>query len=185
MCSSDLFAAWAVAGLYGSLGPALVHRLGANTGPAVGGGALFLLAVSGAAASYVRRNHNPTAQLVHGSITLAIGAVVFIAAVQAGSFWALMLATFVAGVGFGMGLQGAIKSVALLGQPHERPGLLSAVYVVSYLGMGAPAVVAGWLVSRGHQLTTVATGYASVLIVLALVAAAATVRARRVPVAAC
>jgi hypothetical protein len=57
---------------------------------------------------------------------------------------------------------------------------MSAVYLVSYVGMGAPAVVAGFLVSRGHALDHVAEGYAVVLLVLAALAAGMLVARSRV-----
>ena len=43
-----LLAAWSMAGLYGSLGPAVVHRVTGSANHVLGGSALFVLAVSGA-----------------------------------------------------------------------------------------------------------------------------------------
>ena len=82
------------------------------------------------------------------------------------------------GAGFGAGFQGALRTVTPLAEPNQRAGLLSAVFVISYAGMGAPAVLAGYLVSRGDALTSVAVGYAAVLVVLALIAGAGLVRRR-------
>lgn len=165
-----LFAAWALAGFYGSLGPALVHKLAPSTNVAAGGLALFLMAGTAAVLTYVRRAHDTRRQLLHGALALVGGALLTAVAVQAGSLWGFLGATLISGAGFGMGLQGSIGSVAALAEQHERPGLLSAVYLVSYAGMGGPAVVAGWLVSRGHAITDVATWYALVLILLASMA---------------
>ena len=41
-----LFAVWALAGLYGALGPALVHTLAGSGGVVLGGLSLFVLAAS-------------------------------------------------------------------------------------------------------------------------------------------
>lgn len=165
-----LFAFWAVAGLYGSLGPALVRTLAPGSTIALGGIALFLLAAAATTTTYLRRNHDARRQLLHAIAALVVGAIGTIAAIQAGTIWGFLAATLVSGSGFGMGLQGSIRSVVGPAQPQERTGLLSAVYLVSYAGLGAPAVVAGWLVSRGDALTHVAIGYAAVLIALALLA---------------
>jgi len=54
-----------------------------------------------------------------------------------------------AGAGFGAGFQGAIRTVVPLAATYERAGVLSILYVVSYLAMGLPAVVTGFFVVRG------------------------------------
>lgn len=174
-----LFSFWALAGLYGSLGPALVRTLAPGSTVALGGIALFVMAAAATTTTYLRRNHDARRQLLHGIVALVVGSLGTIAAIEAGTIWGLLAATLVSGSGFGMGLQGSIRSVVALAEPQERPGLLSAVYLVSYAGLGAPAVVAGWLVSRGDMLTHVAVGYAVVLIVLAVLAGAQLVRRPR------
>ncbi len=60
--------------------------------------------------------------------------------------------------------------------PHERAGVLSVLYVVSYLGMGLPAVVAGVFVVRGGGLVDTAYEYGVAVIALALLAAVALLR---------
>jgi hypothetical protein len=57
-----------------------------------------------------------------------------------------------------------------LAAPHERAGLLSVLYVVAYLAMGAPAVLAGIGVVHGGGLLITAREYG--LVVTALAAAA-------------
>jgi len=42
--------------------------------------------------------------------------------------------------------------VVPLAAPHQRAGLVSLLYVVSYLGLGVPAVVAGFGVVHGGGL---------------------------------
>ena len=53
------------------------------------------------------------------------------------------LGSAVAGAGFGASFQGAIRSVLLLAEAHERAGVLSVLYVISYLAMGLPAILGG------------------------------------------
>lgn len=174
-----LFAVWSLAGLYGSLGPALVRQLSGSTSAVAGGLALFVLAAAGSATTVVRRDHDARAQLVGGIIALVVGVAVTLGGVGLGALWLFLVGTLVAGIGFGSGLQGAIRATVSLVDAYERPGLLSAIYLVSYAGLGAPAVVAGFAVSRGAGLTTVAFGYGGVLIVLSLLALAQLHRARR------
>jgi predicted MFS family arabinose efflux permease len=75
-----------------------------------------------------------------------------------------------AGIGFGATVQGAIRTVLPAAQPHQRAGLLSLIYVVSYLGLGVPAVLAGVLVVYGGGLRTTALQYGTAVIALAAVA---------------
>jgi hypothetical protein len=93
-------------------------------------------------------------------------------ALGAGSVVGFFAATAVAGVGFGAGFQGAIRSVVPLAAPHERAGVLSVLFLVSYLALGLPAVGAGILVGHGGGLLRIAEGYGGVVALLALVALA-------------
>lgn len=163
-----VFAVWALAGLYGSLGPALVRQLDAGASLALGGLTLFVLAGVASLTTVVRRHHSTSAQMAGGIVALIVGVSLTIAAISLHSLPGFLLASVVSGIGFGSALQGAVGSVVPLVQPEERPGLLSAVYLVCYVGLGGPAVVAGFLVSRGESLTHVAIGYGIALITLAL-----------------
>ena len=49
----------------------------------------------------------------------------------------------VAGGGFGAGFLGALRSVVPLALSHERAGLMSAFYVLSYLAFCVPSLLAG------------------------------------------
>lgn len=171
-----LFAVWSLAGFYGSLGPSLSRQLAHNDSVVLGGVALFILAGVASLATIVLRAASGRGLMTIGIGGLVAGVAGTIIAIESGSAVGYLIATAIAGVGFGTGFQGAIRTVTPLAEPHHRAGLLSAVFTVSYLGMGVPAVFAGYLVSRGHSLRGVAVGYAVVLLVLALTAAAGLLR---------
>ncbi|MGI8591269.1 MAG: hypothetical protein ACR2M5_09825, partial [Nakamurella sp.] len=57
-----------------------------------------------------------------------------------------------------------------LARPHERAGVLSILYVVSYLAMGLPAVIAGFLVVHGGGVAATARDYGIAVIVVAALA---------------
>ena len=57
-------------------------------------------------------------------------------------------ASVVAGAGFGVGFQGALRSVIPLAEPHERGALISAIYIASYLAFSVPAIAAGMAAAR-------------------------------------
>jgi MFS family permease len=174
-----LFAVWALAGFYGSLGPALSRQLADSNSVALGGVGLFILAGVASVTTILLRNVSGDRTMAIGIATLIVGIAGTITAIEIGTITGYFLATAVAGIGFGAGFQGGIRTVTPLAVPAQRTGLLSAVFLVSYVGMGAPAVIAGYLVSRGDSLTSVAAGYGAVLLVLAAAAALGLVRRGR------
>jgi hypothetical protein len=57
--------------------------------------------------------------------------------------------------------------VVPLAAAHERAGLVSLLYVVSYLGLGVPAVLAGFGVVHGGGLINTTRYYGAAVIALA------------------
>ena len=166
-----LFASWSLAGLYGALGPSLVRLLAPSAGVLAGGASLFALAGSGAASVYLVRSMAPRTVLLLAMPALVVGLGITLVALSAGSLTLFFVGTLVAGLGFGASFTGGIRLTVPFAAEHERAGLLSVLYVVAYLAMGVPAVVAGYLVVHGGGLLATAQGYALVAIGLALVAA--------------
>jgi predicted MFS family arabinose efflux permease len=165
-----LLAVWALAGLYGALGPALVSRLTGSRSVVLGGLSLFLLAGVAALTVVVLRAVPPRTVMLIGTVGLVTGVVVTLIALDAGSAPMFFAGTVISGVGFGSGFQGGIRTVVPLAAPHERSGVLSLLYVVCYLGMGVPAVAAGFLIVHGAGLVGAAREYGVALIVLAVLA---------------
>jgi predicted MFS family arabinose efflux permease len=118
--------------------------------------------------------------MLTGILALIIGVAVTLAALDARSIALFFVGTAIGGVGFGSGFQGGIRTVVPRAAAHERSGVLSLLYTVSYLGMGLPAVIAGFLVVHGSGLIDTAYEYGAALIVLALLALAGLLRTRRV-----
>ncbi|GAA2822028.1 MFS transporter [Crossiella cryophila] len=165
-----LFAVWALAGLYGALGPALVAKLGGGGSPLLGGLALFTMAGIAALTTVVMRNRSPELTMRTGVFALIIGVAVTLIALEIGALPLFFLGTAIAGVGFGAGFQGGLRTSVPLAEPHERAGVLSLLFVVSYLGFGLPAVAAGVLVVHGPGLIGATLIYGGVLIALAVLA---------------
>ena len=174
-----LFAVWALAGLYGALGPALVSKLTGSRSVVLGGLSLFLLAGVAALAVVALRTRQPRSLMGIGIGTLVAGVVITLVSLSAKSPALFFIGTAVSGVGFGSGFQGGIRTVIPLAAPHERAGVLSLLYVISYLGLGVPAVVAGFLTVHGQGLLGAAREYGSAVIVLAALALVGLVRPRR------
>ncbi|MDX3855246.1 MFS transporter [Streptomyces sp. AK02-01A] len=162
-----LFAVWSLAGLYGSLGPALVRGLIDSSSVVFGGLSLFILAGVAALSVLAMRGAAARTVMLTGIVALIAGVAVTLVSINAGSPVGFFVGTAIAGVGFGSGFQGGIRTVMPLVTAHEGAGVLSLLYVVSYLGMGAPAVIAGFLVVHAGGLFTTAREYGVAVMVLA------------------
>jgi hypothetical protein len=170
-----LVAAWAMAGLYGSLGPALVHRVSGSGSHVLGGSALFVLAVSGAVVVMLLEHLPPRTLMLLGITALGVGVGVTMLAANT-STSAFFLAAVVGGAGFGAAFQGALRTVVGLAHPHERAGLISVLFVVSYVAFGVPAVAAGFLVVHTGDMLTTLYIYGTTVMVLTALAGAALLR---------
>jgi len=172
-----LFAVWALAGFYGSLGPALTRTLVDSTSVVWGGLPLLVLAGSAGLSVLTLRRTPTRTVLLTGVGALVAGVALTLVSLGSGGGGPAAATGFfagsaIAGYGFGSGFQGAIRLVVPLAAPHERAGLLSLLYVVSYLGMGVPAVLGGVLVVHGGGLLDTAREYGGAVIALAALALA-------------
>ena len=170
-----LVAAWALAGFYGALSPMLVRGMMGSNSPLLGGLALFVLAANGGVAVLLLQRREPREMMTLGAASLVVGvAIAAVSLVDSSVIW-FFLATAVAGVGFGAGFQGAIRTVVPFAAAHERAGVLSIIFVISYISMGLPAVIAGWMIARDGNIVGTAQIFCAVLMALAFTALLASV----------
>ncbi|WP_460158668.1 MFS transporter [Pseudomonas sp. S3_E11] len=162
-------AAWAVGGFYLSLAPSLVRASTGSTSNLIGGALVAVLTLSGALSIYLLRNQEADKMLRLSASLLVVGLALVLAAVHGASLPLFFIGTLVTGSGFGAGFLGALRSIMPLALPHERAGLMSAFYVLSYLAFSLPSLLAGNL-TRVFGLIPTTDGYGAVLIVLCVVA---------------
>jgi hypothetical protein len=174
-----LVAAWALVGFYGSLAPTLVRRLVDGNSAMLGGLSLFALAASGAVTVLVLQSNTARTMMIAGASGLLAGNAITLLAVGYGSSLGFFAGTVVAGAGFGAGFQGALRSVIPLAPPHARAGVLSVLYVISYLAMGLPAVLAGVRVVHGGGVSNAAREYGAMVMLLATAALVGVVTRRQ------
>ncbi|KAE9658158.1 MFS transporter [Pseudomonas sp. PB105] len=160
-------AVWAMGGFYLSLAPSLVRAATGSTSNLIGGGLVAVLTLSGALMIFTLRNRPADKVLRLGAALLAVGVALILTAVHSASLSLFFIATLIAGSGFGAGFLGALRSVVPLALPHERAGLMSAFYVLSYLAFCLPSLLAGNLI-RSYGLIVTTDGYGAALIILAL-----------------
>ncbi|MFB7781100.1 MFS transporter [Streptomyces vinaceus] len=175
LLAPGIVAAWALGGFYSSLGPSLARLVAPHTSRATGGLVFFTLtAAAGLTVLAARPLSARTASLV-GAAVLIPGALLTLSAPHLHSLAALFAGTALAGTGFGAVTQGALRLLLAPAAPDERAGTLAAYYVLSYLAMSIPAVLAG-LLTNLYGLQTAVFLYAATVILLTLTGLVRSVR---------
>jgi predicted MFS family arabinose efflux permease len=179
IAAPSLVAVWALAGLYGSLGPSLTALISGNHSTILGGASLFVLAGSGALTVLAFHRVNPRTFSIVGSSLVIVGVAIVLVAASSRSIVAFFIGTAIAGAGFGGGFQGSLRTIVPLAGPTERAGVISVAYIICYLAMGLPAILAGFLVVHGTVLHTAQEFGAAVIVLAALTVAGMTISAVR------
>jgi MFS family permease len=162
-----MVATWALGGLILSVGGSLLSTVFSQTNYGVIGVVIGIFPVASAVAAVLARDLSPSTMAQSGNAVLVVGTVLFLIALGSSSFVVFVVASVVAGAGFGAAFLGALRSVSQLAEPHERAALLSAVYVVSYVAFSVPALVAG-LATTHIGLRDTSLGYGGFVAVVAL-----------------
>jgi MFS family permease len=168
---------WALVGFYFSLGPSLVAQLLHSGNLLWGGVVLLLLGGTSAAASGALTKADPSRLMLAGCIALSVGALVTFAAIETGTPAALFLGTAVAGLGWGPAFTGAYRGTVVLVPSGQRAGLITAIYIVSYVALGTAVI--GGVTTTVYGLHATALVYS--VVVAGLTAAAAAILLVRRP----
>jgi MFS family permease len=139
----------------------------------------FTLASSGVLTVYLTQRLSPRTVKIYGAFGLLTGAAVSVLSLALHSPTVFLIGTAIAGSGFGGGFQGAVRSVIPLAHADERAGVLSVIFIVSYLAMGLPAIAAGLFVARWGDLTLTAQIFGGVVAGLAVLALLGEVSGRK------
>jgi hypothetical protein len=184
IAAPSFVAVWALAGFYGSLGPSLTALISGSDSTILGGASLFVLAGSGALTVLVFHRIEARTFSIVGSSLVIIGVAIVLIAASAHSIVGFFVGTAIAGAGFGGGFQGGLRTIVPLAEPTERAGVISVAYIICYLAMGLPAILAGFLVVHGTVMHTAQEFGGAVIVLAALTVAgmmfsAVRTRARR------
>jgi MFS family permease len=166
-----LTATWALGGLILSLGPSLTAKVLHDSSHVAGGLSIFIMAGVSSAMSLVLRDTHARVAARGGLSALIVGVALALIALNDGSTALFLIATGVAGLGFGPAFAGAFRAVTNRAPADQRAALVASVYVASYLAYSLPALAAGIAVTR-YGLADTANVYGVALIALALLALA-------------
>lgn len=158
-------ALWALGGFQASLGPSLARIVTGLHSPLLGGAVVASLVLSGAAAVLAVRTRPASIVLAGGAYGLVIGVGTTLAGVQLHSTATFFAGSVIAGLGFGSGFNATMRTLVPLAEAHERAGLMSTYFVLSYLAFSLPAIAAG-LVAGMIGLQAASMGYGLLLVAL-------------------
>ena len=119
---------WALAGFYGSLGPALTATLLHSSSVVYGGLSLFILAGVAAVSVLALNRTEPRPALYLSIAALIAGVVITLVATATDSVAGFFIGTVIAGVGFGGGFQGGIRLVRRWSRPGAGRGAVVALH---------------------------------------------------------
>ena len=157
-------ATWAVLGLYLSLAPGLADQAVGSRNLLVGGTIAAALTGTGAVAELFTRRADALRLTIGGDLLLGTALLASVAAVAAHSAWAIYLTAVVMGAGFGPAFSNSLRQLAAVIPAAQRGQVISAYYLVGYLSLAIPAVLAGLATTRfGLTHTYLAFGTAAAI----------------------
>jgi len=177
-----LVASWALVGLYLSLGPSVMDGLLPSRSHMVGSLIIVALTAAGAFSSALLRKRKDAQLLVVGAIFASIGLSICVYGIATSSAALFFVGTIVAGVGFGPALTGGFRSIMSHAPSDQRAGLASVVFIVSYLALSIPVVVAGIATVKVGLNTTVIGYNIGCIILYLLTLALLKLRLRATPI---
>ncbi|PYY47479.1 MFS transporter [Curtobacterium sp. MCBD17_023] len=167
--AGSLIASWALGGLFLSLVPSALGVVFGIDNHFAAGALIAVVTGVGAATGITTQRLDARVGVLIGLVALVLGPVVTIGFVFAQSLPGLVVGSAIAGVGFGAGFQAPLRMLLATAAPTHRAGLLSTIYVVSYLAFGVPAVIGG-LLEPTVGLVPVLAGYGAFIVVAAGIA---------------
>ena len=150
-----------------SLGGQVARDLVGTHNALVGAAVLSLFPIMFGATSIFGRSRPPRTAMIGGAIASATGMALLALAVARQDLIVFLLATSTAGAGYSLLFMSGLQVINAAAPPDRRGGVLSAMYLFSYLSMGATAVVLGAVATASSLAFAVDLG-AGVITVLSL-----------------
>jgi MFS family permease len=168
--SSVGFCAFAVSGLFSSLGAIIIHGKLGLTSVFVGGMGTFAVFAASAISQIALRKLAPGSMMIVGASLFPIGLALTVIALIHPALWVFLVAAAIAGAGAGLLFKAGLGESATAATPESRAGVLALFFIISYLGMGIPSVLFA-LAIRSLPLVTTMIWFASVLAAATVAAA--------------
>ncbi|MFF5289318.1 MFS transporter [Paractinoplanes globisporus] len=171
-------AVWMLAGLSGGLAPSMIHSVFHLDSGLLDGFAGFIAPAVSVVVGLSFAGVRPRAATAIGIYASIIGSLGIISGAAAGSLPIMFIGQAIAGLGFGAAFTGSLRLIIPLVAADQRAGVVAGIYVVSYVGLGVPVVIAGQLTDVVGVVPTVGW-YSAVVVLLALLSRGAQQRLER------
>ncbi|MBT1674297.1 MFS transporter [Curtobacterium flaccumfaciens] len=167
--AGSLVASWALGGMFLSLVPSALGTVFGITNHFAAGALIAVVTGVGALTGLAIQRMDTRRAVLLGLVALVLGPIVTVSFVFVHSLPGTVVGSAIAGVGFGAGFQAPLRMLLATAAPTHRAGLLSTIYVVSYLAFGVPSVIGG-LLEPSVGLIPVIAGYGGFIVLAAVVA---------------
>jgi MFS family permease len=171
LASLGVISSWSIGGLYLALSPSVATDLFDTHSHLAGGATVLAMAGTGGIAQLAFRRLAPRTAMWWGSLMLAAGMAGTVVALSADSAALFLAGAVLTGTGFGVGFMGSIRLISTTAPLEQRAAVMSAFYVVAYMSLSVPTLIAGFAVPElGLEQTFRIFG--SIVVVLGLATAA-------------
>ena len=162
--STAMMAAYTFGVLVLSLGGQVEHDLIGSPNAFLNSAVLAFFPIVMGAIGMVARTLSPRTALIVGTLVSALGMVLLILAVNSRDLVIYLLATAAAGGAYSLLFVGGLQVINTAAPVHHRASILSALYLLSYLSMGALALVLGAIATTRGLGLAVDLGAAAIIL---------------------
>ncbi len=162
--STAMMAAYAFGVLVLSFGGQVEHDLIGSPNAFLNGAVLSLFPIMMGAIGIIARTLSPRVALIVCALVSGLGMVLLILAVSLRDLLIYLLATAAAGGAYSLLFVGGLQVISAAAPVHHRGGILSALYLLGYLSMGALALVLGAIATTRGLSLAVDLGAAAIIL---------------------
>jgi predicted MFS family arabinose efflux permease len=162
--STAMVAAYTFGVLVLSLGGQVEHDLIGSPNAFVNSAVLSLFPIVMGAIGTIARTLLPRTALIVGALVSGLGMVLLILAVNLRDLAIYLLATAAAGGAYSLLFVGGLQVISAVAPERNRGGILSALYLLGYLSMGALALVLGAIATARGLSLAVDLGAAAIIL---------------------
>jgi predicted MFS family arabinose efflux permease len=162
--STAMVAAYTFGVLLLSLGGQVEHDLIGSPNAFLNSAVLSLFPIVMVAIGIIARTLSPRAALIAGALISGLGMVLLIVAVNLRDLLTYLLATAAAGGAYSLLFVGGLHAIDAVAPERRRGGILSALYLLAYLSMGALALMLGAIATTRGLSLAVDLGAAAIIL---------------------
>jgi len=162
--STAMVAAYTFGVLLLSLGGQVEHDLIGSPNALLNSAVLSLFPIVMAMIGIIARTLPPRTSLIAGALVSGLGMALLMLAVALRDLPIYLVATAAAGAAYSLLFVGGLQAISAAAPEHRRGGILSALYLLGYLSMGALALVLGAIATARGLGLAVDLGAAAIIL---------------------